>query len=435
MFKKAFLSPVGILSLSLALTVFCVSARPTFAASTFDFGANSSQNIFQKVLNSISNGFQRFYLTTIPGDKDGKVVLYQGLLSTQQQKSAELTSDITAHFLHSSVEQATLHLNINGPFRLQNSVGQAPANQDLTIMGEFSLQGTSLKTVADVKTTPDKTYFKLEQVPNLPGVDLSSITGKWYSSANATSSASSEVGESSSNLTAAQQKQLQDALKNVFESAQVGKAVPQTKNDKPVFVVLVTLPRDSVEQYLSTIVEVQSAAKKDQKPEITASLQTKLKELVDRSGDLKVTLWVDRASLNIVHAEFPISYALLKNDTAAFQKGPLAALSQVDQLNMNIVFDLDKFNQQLPFVEPTSSIDAADILSATLGKIVAPSSTSSVGTSELPTLTPEQRKQLQELNSISPEQKARFLDQISKVKLSTKSGTVKPSTPSTEPAP
>lgn len=401
----------------LVLTVFFVAVQPVFAAPSSLSLTPAKGNFIQNTLNIISNGVQRFYLQWIPGNKPGKAVLYQAVVTSQQLKTADVTSDLTAHFLRSGEEQATLHLNLKGPIQLHSEPSQDQAHQDLVVSGDFSVQGTSLKTTVDVKTTNALTYFKLDQVPNLPGVDLSSITGKWYKSQNSTSSASTT-------LTEAQQSRLSSALANLLAKAEVTPAQVETKADRTVFVLVVTLPRSAVKEYFNTMIEVQSETKADQNPGITEALQTKGQLFIDRSGDVKMTLWIDKSSFNILHAEFPLSYELLPEDKARFQKGPLSVLSQVNMVNLQFIFDFADFDKTLPFVEPSSAIDAQDMLSATLGKVLAPSGASSVGTSELPALTAAQRQQLQELNSISPEQKARFLDQISKVKLSTGSAKV-----------
>lgn len=398
-------------SLLLLLTVLFWSAQPVSAA----------ENMFQKSLNSFSNGVQRFYLRWVPGNKPGKAVMYQAIQSTQSLKTVDVTSDITANLFQGQQQQAALHLNIKSPTQLKSSNQGETPNQEFNVVADFSLRGTTLKTAADVKITPQTFYFKLVEVPTLPNVDLSSITGKWFKSDNAAASQSAE-------LTAENKERLDTAFTRLMTSADVEQATADTKADKPVYVVNVKLPRAAVQEYVATVVEVQSQTKKDQPAAITVALQENLTKNLNKIGDVKVLFWVDRTNFHILHAESQIDYLVEKSAKPTTQTGPLAALSQVDQVKLKIVADFGNFNAPVAFVEPIEAQDSAELMTTTLNKVLSGGG-SSVGTSELPVLTPYQQQQLQQLNSASPEQRQRFLEQISKTKLSTRSATPSVTTP------
>ncbi len=382
----------------LSLMVLSVGAQPTFAA----------ENIFQKAVSSVGNSLRRFYLTWIPGDKPGTSVLNQAMVATQQLKTAQVNSQITADLFHDEQSQGNVKIVVQGPAQMQPQVGNESAKQELNIDAEFTLQGTTLHLAADTKVAGNTFYFKLNQVPALPSVDLSSVTGKWYKTTSTTATASAQ-------LSADQKEQLSAAMMKLTQSAQAGTAHADTKGDHSVYVVDVTIPRAALQEYLNTAISIQSEANPSQDANVTTKIQETLKKNTDTIGDLKGTLWVDKSSFYVRHIEVPITYLMpAQSDPIAESSTmiPLAALSQINKAVILVKADLDNFDQPIQFVEPTDALDAKEAFAASFGRMMSPGMQSSEGTSELPTLTPYQKTQLQKLNSISPEQKQKFLDQL-----------------------
>jgi len=384
-----------ILVLFLALLSF--GAKPTFAA----------ENFFQKTVRSIGNGAQRFYLRWIPGDKPGESVLIQAISATEQLKTAQVASEITADLLQDDQSKGNAKITIKGPAQLQPQVSGEMTQQEMNFSGEFTLQGTTLRLVADAKVAGNTFYFKLNQVPALPNVDLSAITGKWYKT-------TMEAAASTENtqLSTDQKEQLNAASMQLWKSAKAGTAQAVTKNDHSVYMVNVTIPNKAVEEYLSAVVEVQSQAYSSQSPDITSRIQSELRQNLNKIGDIKAVVWVDKSTFYVRHIEIPISYAINQSSNEEASFAPLAALSQINKAIILIKVDLDNFNEPIQFVEPTDALEAKDALAASFGKMMTPGLPSAEGTSELPSLTPAQRLQLQQLNSISPAQKQKYLDQL-----------------------
>ncbi len=386
--------------------------------------AAGPSDVLKTVTSSISNTFQKFYLWWIPGDKPGSIVINQAWLATQQLKSATITSDLVSTLLRDGQDLANIHLNLKGPAQLQSQIGSIPTGQDLQIQGSFSMQGTELAGSADVKMANQTVYFKLNQVPKLPNVDLGDITGRWYQTSTASSTATVT-------LSSVQQKQLGLAATKLLASVQAGTAKVATKNNQKVWVVPVTIPRSALEEYVASVLTLQSQDQLDWPAGSTNALQQLLQHHLDRIGDVIFVLWIDKSSFNPTHIEtnlqemLPQTAPQTQSEVSKSQSGLFAALAKTTQVKAFVQLDFSNFNQPIQFTTPSGAVDAVDILSHTFSQFQDLGSTSVVGTSELPKLTQYQTQQLQQLNSISPAQKQRFLDQLNKLgPLSTASGTL-----------
>ncbi len=389
--------------------VLSIGARSTFAA----------ENIFQRTFNSIGNSVQRFYLRWIPGSKPGDAVMRQALAAMQEVKTAQVSSEIGGDLLHDDQPQGSFKVTVTGPAQLQPKTGEEQSKQELSLTGDFTLQGTTLHMAADTKVVGNTFYFKLNQVPALPNVDLSSITGKWYKTTSETATGSAQT------LTAEQKAQLQDAMNKLWSSAKASESRPDTLDGHDVFIVDVVFPRTAIQEYLNTAVSIQSSTNPDQSPDVTSRIQEVLQKNSDRVGDVSGKLWIDRSSFYLRQLSMPIVYNMPAQESETTSFAPLAALSHVNKVNLLIKAHFDNFDEPIQFVEPTDALDAKEAFAASFGKMMTPGMTSSEGTSELPTLTPAQRLQLQQLNSISPAQKQKFLDQLNTIE----------KMKSTEPAP
>jgi hypothetical protein len=377
-------------ALCLVVLFSVATASPTYAA----------ENPFQKFFASVSNSFQRLTLL-LPGDKDGKIVMNQAVQANQKLKSANVQAVMTFDLQKQDNSIANVKVNLDGPFEMNSPSDPSSYKQALHTAATFSMEGTSLSADADLKVTKDFLYFKLNQVPAVPLFDLSSLKGKWLKTEN-------KPTESSTSLSADQQQRMKDATTKLFMDAHYGSAKKETKNGVGVYVLDVTLPKQSVVEYIKTVNEIQKENSKDVSPQMEADEQKStdsLNKAIDNIGDLTATLWVDRSSFYLTHMDLPITYLVEKKDKSADSAAggsmtgsgsPLAALDEVDKVKMLFTIDLKDFNQSVSFEEPQDAQDAKEAFQDMMGKAaVTPPSTFGVGSSELPGLTPTQKAQLQ----------------------------------------
>src|SRR5258708_4514 len=155
-------------SLAASSLLMLGTATPTFAA----------ENIFQRIGNSISNSFQRLYLI-LPGDKPGDAVMNQALQASQNLKSADMNTTLTADVMNNDQTLATVKLNLTGPYQLQDPADLQSYREAMNVTAEATMQGTTLRSTADFRMMNKNVYLKINELPALPFFDLSSIQGKW----------------------------------------------------------------------------------------------------------------------------------------------------------------------------------------------------------------------------------------------------------------
>ena len=80
--------------------------------------------------------------------------------------------------------------------------------------------------------------------------------------------------------------------------------------------------------------------------------------------------------------------------------GLLSALAQVNKVNILLTIDLDQFNQPFSVEEPTDAQPADQVFQKVVGSAMSQAVATPAATpSELPTLTPKQKLQLQKFKN------------------------------------
>jgi hypothetical protein len=362
------------ITLAIFLIVLGAAVSPVYAA----------ENPVQTFFSSVGNGVQKLYLRFVPGNKSGSAVLNQAMRAMPNLKTSQMKTTIDTDLLKDDQSVSQLNITVQGPMEMHTADTQM-TRQDLHVNGEFTMQGTSLRADADFKLVGQTLYFKLNEVPALPSINLTSVTGKWLK----TNASSSNATQPETDL----QQKVQAASVKLIHSSQAEVARPEYKNGHAVYIVEVTVPQVAIEEFVKTVLEV--------KPEAMAKSQEQISRLLNQVGDVHATLWIDRGNFFVRHMEMPIQVPVdfSQSSGAGDEAGPAAMLSQVNKVDIKIVMDADHFNEEVHFSEPTDAEDAATAFSGVLGGMMGKSK-GLEGTSELPTLTPAQRLQIEQLQKM-----------------------------------
>jgi hypothetical protein len=125
--------------------------------------------------------------------------------------------------------------------------------------------------------------------------------------------------------------------------------------------------------------------------------------------NVKVTLWVDRASYFVRHLESSLTFtpdkSMIQNEDTVMQGNPLAGISEVDQVTLSTTVDLDKFNQAVTFEEPQDAQDASEFFSKMMTATPSAGASSMELPSELQGLSPQQKAELEKLKHMSDKNK------------------------------
>lgn len=373
--------------LTLVFVLF-VSAKPSYAAE---------ENFFQRFSNSFRTRIERLYLNLLPGDKSAQTVLQQSFIANQSLQTTQVDGQVDVELIAQGSSTAKLKMDMSGPVEIKDVLDPSSVQEDLNLKGEVSMQGTVLRASADMKLLQKMMYFRLNELPALPYFNAASVTGKWYSVDK------SETAQTPSELTPAQKEKMQAAYADLMKGAEFSPAHKDTKDGHAVFVIDMTIPKSVLKDYLTTVVQVtaetNSTVLKDKE-----KFATNLDKGLSQIGDVKATIWVDRGSYYIRHFEMPLVITVDKseqNPSAEMAGNPLAALSQVDQVKVMVSFNMDKFNQPVTIDAPADAQPVSELSSQLMGSLKPPTSE---GTSELPTLTPAQKKQLDQYKKMNPAQ-------------------------------
>jgi hypothetical protein len=382
----------------LVMSLFAVSAQPSFAAE--NASGNIFQNFFQKVQTTVSNTAQRVFLM-LPGDKPGSVVLNQAAQAATQIKTEEVAADVSVNIQSEDQSLANIKVHVDGPIEINDQKDQQ-LHQDLHLTGVFSMQGTSMQADANLKMADKKIYFKLNEVPVLPYIDVSDLKGKWLSVD--TTNASKKTSASTTAWTEEQKHAFQQANTDLLKKSQISSAKKEKKDDHQVYVVDVTLPKDALIAYAEAVQKIQAQSQTESdEPRDVASSQETLHTILQGVDEIKTTLWVDRGTFFIRHVELPLVYTK-PADTAELpvdRTNPLANLAKFQTLKISIMMTFDKFNVPLKFEEPTDAEDAQQAFQKIMGgSATGAGMPSGINPSELPSLTPQQKMQLEQFNKM-----------------------------------
>ncbi len=393
---------------TIGITVFGLTASPVFAA----------ENFFQRIQRSFGEKMDRLYLQVIPGDKPGKLVIKQMNAATQNLKSFKDDTAVSVEVIGGGKTMGTASLTASGPTVIGELWNPQSYKQEMSVTGEYSIQGTTLSATADVKMVDGVSYMKINQLPAIPGTQLDKLTGTWIKFDPTSQNPTMEKPQ----FTPEQMQKLQDAFKKMIESADAGTAKPDKKDGHNVFVVTVTVSKPAVVEYVGTVLEVQKevmakAAKTEQAKAMIenqdqAAVKKSVEEALNAVGDIKATFWVDKGNYYLRHFELPLEVDVQKLIAQAkAAKGGMAdtptPANVPDTVKINMVANATDFNQQFTIAAPDNAEDAQTFFTKMMSTMAPPTvaptlptrsmmRAPTVGTSELPELTPAEKKQLME---------------------------------------
>lgn len=383
----------------LFLSCFVLFPQPSFAAESPTV-VQKIQSIFQNATQRVSNISQRLYLSLIPGEKPGSLVMNQAAQAMTQLQTAQVNTDISVDLQNNNQSQANFKVHADGPVKLTAPTDPQQYQQDLHITGAFSVQGTTMQADANLKMTNQKIYLQLNQVPVLPYINLADLKGRWLS-------ADIPASTTPMTWTETQKEQLQQAYADLLKKSQFSSAQKATKDDHAVYVLDVTVPKAALLDYVEQVQKIQAQNQTDQNSGNTQMVSSRetMSQMLESFSEVKATLWVDRSTFFIRHIELPLVYTkpVGQVNTMVADTSPLASLAQFQSLHIAVVMNLDKFNQPVAFEAPANAEDAQQVLQNLMGtSLTGSKSAKPVVPTELPTLTPQQQKMLEQYKGKLP---------------------------------
>lgn len=397
-----------------SLAFFVLSVQPSFAAD--GSSSNPFQNFLQKIQSSISNTTQRLYLM-LPGSKPGDMIMNQAVHASAQLQSEKMAADFTVDVQGNDQSLANVKLHADGPIKMNQITDPESYRQDLHVTGAFTMQGTTMQADANIKMAGERVYIQLNEVPIVPFVNLADLKGHWLSTTGAKAPASETA-----TWTDAQKQALQQANTDLLKKATFSSAQKATKDDHAVYVFDVTLPKQAVIEYLVALQEMKkqgTSASNDALMEDASISRDSIAKSLNDVSELKVTLWVDQKSFFIRHVELPLVYTKPSDMSVAPTGGsPLAGLAAFQTAKVSLIMSFDQFNEPVNFEEPTDAEDLQQAVQKLMGLSmpVSPMGTTGkptiptpeqikmpagINPSELPTLTPQQKLQLEQYSKIN----------------------------------
>ncbi|MBW7944431.1 hypothetical protein H3C70_03465 [Patescibacteria group bacterium] len=401
-----------------ALVLFASAAQPAFAA----------ENILQQLQQTITGRLERLYLQLIPGEKPGKLVLKQMGEATQSLKSFQgrTTLELTALSAQQSVGEATLELA--GPTVVGQVWNPTSYLQDLAVKGSLNYQGKSLQASANLRMIDGVTYLQLRELPEMNGADLSNLLNTWVKFEPLPASGSAQ--ESVPQWSAEEQEKVQTAFYRMLDNSEVSTARVEKKEGGDVYVFTATLSKPALAEYLITLrqaeAEVGSSGPDMLDP---ADLQTQTDQMLSNIGEITATFWVDKSRFYPRHFELPLEINVLQ---ARENEGEGSAgltqtlpVNDVDTLMIFVTSDMTNYNENYLITTPENAEDSRVFFTKIMGafmpglsgmmpplesqtpsnsmmQLISPKPDVSqnrlptVGTTELPSMSPEQKKALEQ---------------------------------------
>lgn len=355
----------GLVSVSALLVVPQAQAQD---GSGFSFGS-----MFRSVRESVNNQVQRVYLK-LPGAKSGKAVLNQAIEATEANlESAQTSTSIQVDASAAGESVMSFQLTAAGPFEFDNVYDPSSVRQDMNIAMSLKMEGTTLEGDVDLKQTEDALYFRLNTVPAIPGIDLSSIKDQWVVVDSTTGEFELEetAVEDSIELTEQQIVQIGAAIDTLLDSIEVGQAQRETKDGNNVFVVVASISDEVLLQFLNDYyVAIEETAAL---PEIEQSWQ----EMLSYIQPIEVEFWVDTSNYFFRHmavsvaAEPSVLQEQLSTVGSSAELYGVSGTEDIDSLQGVVSFDMSNFNQPVAFEEPTDAVPFIEVMSGFIGAPVA----------------------------------------------------------------
>ena len=401
-----------------AFLLFASVARPAFAA----------ENIFQQLQQTITGQLERLYLQFIPGEKSGKMVLKQMGLATQSLKSFQgrTTIELKALSAQQSVGEATLELA--GPTVVGQVWDPTSYTQDLSVKGSLTYQGKSLQASANLRMVDGVTYLQLRELPDMNGADPSNPINTWVKFEPIPASGSAQ--DSSSQWSAEQQARVQAAFYQMLDNSEVSSARVEKKDGGDVYVFTATLSKTALAEYLTTLRQVEAESESSEANALDpADLRAQTEQMLSNIGEITATFWVDKSRFYPRHFELPLEINVLqaRENEGEGSAGLTQALpvNDVDTLTIFISSDMTNYNESYLITTPENAEDSRVFFTKIMGAFMpglsgmipplesqTPGSSMmqlisprpdvpedrlpTVGTTELPSMSPEQKKALEQ---------------------------------------
>ncbi len=311
----------------------------------------------QRLSKNIFFEFQKLYLQ-LPGDKSGQKVLSQAWYELNQVHTAQLNADMQFSGQNNSQTFMTAH-----------SVGALKSGKDdntqvyLQTQAEATIHGFTFNGAGESVVTQDALFVKLNQVPQLPLLNLNVLTSGWFETQFANYDA--------------------NILKNL---PTVGKATRQQRGEQEVFEVPVAFTSEQLEILGTQLFGDNFQLTTDQLPPLHMVV------LIDAHSFLPVVV---KTSTVISLERLPVL------------EGWHQFLAGESEIIWNADLDFSDFGQQTDFSVPENTTDVSqvskdfilkmvDLQGNVLGAFTQVFDTPLVTPRELQDLTPYQRALLQQ---------------------------------------
>lgn len=355
--KRSFQVGVAGGFMAVAMAGSILVSPPQAQAQGFSF-----QDSLASLRDSVSNTFQRLYLQ-LPGQKSGKLVLKQSLEATSQLETMQVASTIEV----AAADQAgqsllDFSLITTGPVKVADAYDPSSLQQEMNMTGSLQVEGTTLELDLDMKQTADATYIRLNQIPAIPGFDLRQIKDQWISIPTDPGMLEAEFDAELEALTEAERRQLEAATRRLFDSAEVGPAVRETKDGNSVFVISISLSDEVIMTWLE---EVQAITE----PEATTDDLTQMRQLLDTLQPIEAEVWVDARSLYLRHFQLPmvVDVAAAQDQLAQAEEAAGAVgvedLSEASSIEILIAATVSDFNLPVSFEAPADATPFMEVFS------------------------------------------------------------------------
>lgn len=357
---------------SVAAITLLTGALPQ-PASAFDFGA-----AFSSVSSNIQQKFRRVYLA-LPGEKPGKAVIEQSAYAMQGVET--FVSDTTIDMVMKQGDQDLLSVDVafSGPVVTQDFYDVSSYQQDLHFTGSLTAEGTTMTADADIKVDGDTTYFRLNQIPAVPFLQVGSLKDQWLKvphQAAYTVNEDGTVAEATSEdttmtadaeLTPEQQQQIQALYREMIANAEVSPARRDTVDGVNVFVVDVTFTAEQIKTFVTRVSEIEGRS--DEEIEV---LSMEVEKMFGLFGDVTSTVMVDRSNFYPVQVSVPLEVDLAKVDAdtteqLSEQVVPFGDVSAADRVVIDVLIKMSDFNEPVEFSVPAEARDATEVFAETLG--------------------------------------------------------------------
>lgn len=367
---------------SMFVLAFGMSTRPAFAA----------ENIFQQIQQGITTRFQRIYLQLIPGNKPGKMVLQQMGAATQNVKSFSSRTDVSVKLMGEGSELGTASVTATGPTVVTDLWNPKTYQQEAAITGSLSYAGATMDLAANTKLVDGVSYLQLRQLPELGGIRTDSLLNTWVRFEQATAAAS---------LDQEALEKTQTAFYNMLNASEVSDANVEQKDGNDVYVFTAKLSKPAVAEYITAVRTAQGQA---------AEL-SEAQEALENVGDITVTFWVDKRTFYPRHVELPLQITVEPKDLEQMGQTKLPtqlAPSDLQNVDVKITTDMTQHNESFTITAPENaensqvfitrilSLIMPGLPSMNLPSVPAGYRPPTVGTTELPAMTPEQKRAIEQ---------------------------------------